>query len=138
MPVEEEDFELRAEVSKVDDSLGLVMGFGIICTQDGEPYYDLQGDHIPEDSMMKAALDFMENSQVAKEMHTGEQAGVVVFAWPLTTDVAKAFDLKADKTGLMIAIKPEADMLRKFRDGELTGFSIGGKRIEDEEVEDDA
>ncbi len=132
----EKRFELRAEVTKVDEDLGLVMGFAIVCAEDGEPYFDLQGDHIPEDSMLKAALDFMQHSQVVKEMHDGEQAGTVVFAWPMTEDIAKAFDIQTSKTGLMIAVKAEPDMLEKFQLGEYTGFSIGGLRLEDEEVED--
>jgi len=129
-------FEIRAEISKVDESLGLVMGFGIVCTENGEPYFDLQGDHIPEGAMLKASLDFMENSQVAKEMHTGEQTGTIVFAWPMTADIAKAFGIETGRTGLMIAIKPSPDMLQKFKDGTLTGFSIGGRRIKDEGVTD--
>jgi hypothetical protein len=40
---------------------------------------------------------------------------------------AKAFGVETKTTGLMIAIKPDSDdMLAKFRDGTLTGFSIGG------------
>ena len=128
-------FELRAEVLKVDTGLGLVMGYAIICTKEGKPYFDLQDDHIPESTMLKAALEFMENSQVAKEMHTGEQAGTVVFAFPMTADIAKAFRIVTDTTGLMIAMRPEKDMLEKFQLGELTGFSIGGLRLQDEEVD---
>ena len=131
-------FEIRAEVAKVDDRLGLVMGFAIVCSQDGEPYFDKQGDHIPENSMLKAALDFMEHSQVACDMHEGGQAGTVVFAWPMTADIAKAFEVEAAKTGLMIAMRPDEDMMTKFQSGELTGFSIGGLRIEDEELADAA
>ncbi len=130
-------FDIRARVVKVDDSLGIVMGYAIVCTEDGEPYFDLQGDHVPDESMMKAALDFMQNSQVAKEMHTGEQMGTVVFAWPMTADVAKAFGITTKRTGLMIAMCPEdKGILEKYQLGELTGFSIGGDRIEDEEVDD--
>ncbi len=128
-------FELRAEVLKVDESLGLVMGHAIICNKDGDPYFDLQGDHIPEESMLSAALDFMEHSQVAREMHSGDQAGTVVFAWPMTADIAKAFRIVTDTTGLMIAMRPQEDMLAKFKSGELTGFSIGGLRLDDEEVD---
>ncbi len=134
---DQDSFDLRADVVKVDASLGLVMGYAIVCTEDGEPYFDMQGDHIPENSMLKAALDFMENSQVAKEMHGDEQVGTVVFAWPMTRDIAKAFDVEVSKTGLMIAIRPEnKEMLEKFQIGELTGFSIGGTRIEDEILKD--
>ena len=132
------EFQFTGEVLKVDEQLGLVMGYAIVCAEEGEPYFDKQGDHIPEDAMLKAALDFMEHSQVAREMHGGEQAGTVVFAWPMTTDVAKAFEIEARKRGLMIAMRPDADMLQKFRSGELRGFSIGGVRVEDEEVADAA
>ncbi len=131
------EFNISAEVVKVDTTLGLVMGFAIVCKEEGEQYFDVQGDHIPEDSMLEAALDFMENSRVAKEMHTGDGKGTVVFAWPMTTDIAKAFGIIVNKTGLMVAMRPSDDaMLEKFRDGTYTGFSIGGKRIEDEEIED--
>lgn len=131
----EEDFELRAEVVKVDDTLGLVMGYAIVCTEGGKPYFDLQGDHVPDDSMLKAAADFMLNSRVAREMHRGGEAGTVVFAWPMTAEVAKAFGVSSPRTGLMIAMKPSADVLKKFQLGEFTGFSIGGRRGEEEEVD---
>ena len=133
----ETDFEIRADICKVDETLGLVMGHAIVCKVDGEDYYDLQGDHIPEDAMLKASLDFMQNSQVSKEMHTGDQIGTVVFAWPMTTDIAKAFGILTNTTGLMIAMRPDDDdMLKRFQLGELTGFSIGGQRIRQEEIED--
>ncbi len=121
---------------KVDEDLGLVLGFAIVSKIDGEDYFDVQGDHIPEDSMLEASADFMMNSRVSKEMHAGDIAGSVVFAWPLTTEIAKAFDIETKTTGLMIAVKPDSDeSLQKFRDGTFTGFSIGGRRVEDEEVE---
>lgn len=135
------NFETTAEVTKVDSELGLVMGWAIVCQKDGEPYFDLQGDHIPEGAMLKAAADFMVNSRVAGEMHgrDGEgqpvQAGHVVFAFPMTSDIAKAFGVETDTTGLMIAMKPDDGMLAKFKSGEYTGFSIGGGRITDEEVD---
>lgn len=129
-------FTTTAEVVKVDDALGLVMGFAIVCEEDGEQYFDVQGDHIPEDAMLEAALDFMENSRLAKEMHTGDDKGTVVFAWPMTKEIAKAFGMTTPRTGLMIAMKPSDDaLLDKFRDGTLTGFSIGGRRLEDEEID---
>jgi hypothetical protein len=124
-----------AEVLKVDESLGLVLGWAIVCKRDACDYFDLQDDHIPESSMLASAVDFMQNSRVAKEMHGGDAVGSVVFAFPLTTDIAKAFGIETKTTGLMIAIKPDSDdMLIKFRDGTFTGFSIGGHRLKDEEI----
>lgn len=133
-----EKFQVSSNICKVDDSLGLVFGWAIICKQDGEEYFDTQGDHIPESAMLEAATDFMIHSRMAKDMHGGEDAvlpGSVVFAFPMTSEVAKAFNFGTETSGLLIAMKPESDeILNKFRTGEYTGFSIGGRRILDEEV----
>ena len=123
-----------AQILKVDESLGLVFGYSIVCLEDGEEYWDLQDQHIPEDAMLKAATDFMLESRVAGEQHI-EKAGTVVFAFPMTTEIAKALDIEVKKTGLLIAIKPDDDeILKKFKSGELTGFSIGGEKEEVETV----
>lgn len=124
----------KAQVLKVDSNLGLVFGFAIVSTLDGEPYFDKQGDHIPEDAMLKAATDFMEHSRIAKEMHAGDQQGSVVFAFPLTADVATALGIVTKQTGLLIAMKPNEAVLGKFKDGTYTGFSIGGAYGEMEAV----
>lgn len=134
MPDTEKTFEVRGEFLKADESLGLVFGWGVICTQKGEPYYDLQGDHIPEDVMLKALTDFMLHSRVAKEMHSGDAIGSVVFAFPLTAEVSKAYGITCDKTGMMIAMRPAADVVGKYKSGEYTGFSIGGICTDAEEV----
>lgn len=136
-------FETRVEVLKVHDELGLVLGWAVICKEKGEPYFDLQGHHIPEAAMFKSAADFMTNSRRAKEMHSRPEAGTVIFAFPLTEEVKKAFSIECDKTGLMIAMRPDQEMLAKFKSGELKGFSIGGrvcegglKTIDEQEEED--
>ena len=133
-------FKVDSTICKVDDDLGLVFGWAIVCKQNGEAYFDTQGDHIPEASMLNAATDFMINSRMAKDMHGGDDSvlpGSVVFAFPMTTEIAKAFGFPETQTGLLIAMKPESDdILNKFRTGEYTGFSIGGRRIQDEEIDD--
>lgn len=129
-------FETRAEVIKIDEELGLVFGWAIICTEKGEPYFDLQKDHIPDSTMLVSSTDFMKNSRAATEMHLRSDAGSVIFAFPLTAEIAKAFSIQTDRTGLMIAMAPDDEMLSKFKSEELTGFSIGGKRGIDRVVED--
>jgi len=132
-----------ADFIKVDSELGLVFGFAIVCKQNGNPYFDLHGDYIPEDSMLKAATDFMLKSRVAGEMHGKKDGrpiakGHVVFAFPLTEDVAKALDIQTKQTGLLIAMKPDSkEILDKFRNGEYTGFSIGGRYVTNEEASDE-
>lgn len=124
-------------IAKVDEELGLVFGWAIVSKVEGEDYFDTQGDHIPENAMLKASAEFMQNSRMAKEMHVGEGKGSVVFAFPMTEDIAKAMGMETKQTGLMIAMKPDdAEMVKKFKDGTYTGFSIGGKRIKDKELDD--
>jgi len=119
---------------KFNDELGLVFGFAIVCLEDDKPYYDLQNEHIPENVMLKSATNFMENSRVAKEMHSGDDIGTVVFAFPLTTEIANALGILTTKTGLLVAMRPNEGVLSKFKNKELTGFSIGGlKEVEYEE-----
>lgn len=124
------------KVTKVDASLGLVLGWAIICKVDGQPYFDLQGDHIPEEVMLKAAADFMANSRAAKAMHAGPDRGSILFAMPMTEEIAKAYGFDTGgKFGLMVAAKFDADVLAKFDTGEYTGFSIGGWYGDYDEVE---
>jgi hypothetical protein len=49
----------RATFFKVDEKLDLVFGGAIISKINGEDYIDLQGDIIPEDAMLEAAVDFI-------------------------------------------------------------------------------
>lgn len=114
-------------VLKVDESLGLVFGWAMISKIDGTDYVDTQGDHIPEAVMLSAAAEFMQGARIAKEMHSGAAAGSVVFAFPMTTDIAKSLDISTRTTGLLIAMKPnDESILEKYRSGYYSGFSIGG------------
>lgn len=117
-------FEVR--VAKVQRDHGLVFGFAAICTKGGKRYFDLQSEHIPEDVMVDFATDFMRNSRVAKQMHDGDPIGEVLFAFPLTGEIAKSLGVATDQTGLVIGMKPSAECLAKFASGEYKGFSIGG------------
>tara|TARA_R110000744_G_scaffold380215_1_gene500246 strand:- start:41535 stop:41927 length:393 start_codon:yes stop_codon:yes gene_type:complete len=119
-----------SEILKVDESLGLVFGFAIICKVDGEDHFDLQADHIPEGVMLKGSLDFAKGKRVAKEMHQGDSVGDVVFMFPMTSEIAASLNIVTKHTGLLIAMQPDdPEVLRKFATGEYTGFSIGGTAV---------
>jgi hypothetical protein len=119
-----------SEILKVDESLGLVFGFAIICKVDGQDHFDLQADHVPEMVMLSGSLDFAKGKRVAKEMHKGDSVGDVVFMFPLTTDIAASLNIVTKHTGLLIAMQPDdPEVLRKFATGEYTGFSIGGTAV---------
>jgi hypothetical protein len=130
-------------ILKVDTSLGLVFGWAIVSTVNGVDYFDKQDEHIPDESMLEAATEFMIGDRTQGEMHIHDENGIVkrgqiVFAWPMTKEIAESFGVSTTQTGLMIAAKPDdPETLEKFSDGTYTGFSIGGRRIPEftEEVE---
>lgn len=127
----------EAKVLKTDAEHGVVFGWAIVSTIDGEKYFDLQGDHITDAAIVKATLDFSEAGADGKVMHVGDVVAGVPFLFPLTADIAKALDITCAKTGLLIGFKPsKAEDLEKFRNGTYSGFSIGGARGEDEDVTD--
>lgn len=122
-----DQFQITAEVRKVDAEHGVVFGWAIVCTEDGEPYVDLQDDHISDASMLKGAVGFADGARVAKEMHAGNPIGTVLFVWPMTADIAKAIGVQTARTGMLIGMRPNAEVLEKFKSGEYRGFSIGGR-----------
>lgn len=134
------EFTKTCTVLKTSDELGLVYGYAIVCLENGQPYFDESPthDHIPEAVMVKYAAEFMLNSRVNTNMHEREGSdpvpdGTVVFAFPLTLEIAKALGFETiKKTGLIVGIRPSAAVYAKFKSGEYTGFSIGGYRGEDE------
>jgi cation transport regulator ChaB len=131
--VTEKNFQ--AEVLKVDAEHGVVFGWALISKINGVPYFDVQGDNASEAGILKASVEYMEGERVVKEMHQGDQVGKVIFGFPMTEDIAKAMGIKSQFTGLMIGMKPGAGALAKFKDGTYTGFSMGGRRITDEDVD---
>jgi hypothetical protein len=140
------EFSADARIVKIDESLGLVFGWAIVCKINGEDYYDLNVDragehagervpeHIPEDAMLKGAFGLMEVGAPGNEMHAGPDAGHYPFVFPMTSDIAKAMGIQTEKTGLMVAYKPPPAVLAKFIDGTYTGFSIEGSRLKSEMV----
>ena len=135
----EDDTEknLNAQVIKVDERLGIVFGYAIICKDNGEEYYDTQGDHITEAAMLNATAAFMSGPRMAAIQHSGVRGGRIVFGFPMTTDIAQAMGIETIRTGFLVGMKPDdSQVLNQFRMGELTGFSIGGRRVDETVVEE--
>ncbi len=119
--------EKRGTFFKVDAAAQIAYGWAIVCTENGAPYVDLQGDHIPDDVMLEAAVDFAANSRVGKDMHAGDSVGEHLFVYPITKAAAVGLGLATSKTGLLVGFKPsDPAMLDMIKSGERTGFSIGG------------
>lgn len=133
-------------IEKIDDTIGIVFGWAIICKINGVPYYDLNIDknadgsfgervpeHITEPAMLKAAPGFAMGGRPGNIMHDGPDSGSYPFVFPVTEDIAKAMGWQTEKTGLAVGYKPTPEVLAKYRSGEFTGFSIEGSRIKHEE-----
>ena len=70
-------------------------------------------------------------ANIAEETELSKKDVAAVFD-SLSREIAKALDITTKRTGLLVGLRPDAAMLAKFKSGELSGFSIGGERIEDE------
>lgn len=127
-------FSHVAKVNRIDKRLGIVFGWAVESVRKGERHFDTQGDHYTEEAMVADFADFMLKSRTSGEMHEAAD-GDVVFLFPLTSELAKAFEIETERTGVMVGIKPSPAVLAKFEDGTYTGFSIGGQRLEEEVVE---
>ena len=185
--------------------LGIIFGWGAVSTvKDGggirRAYYDLgwtgqdgqtYQDHITEDAILKASLQYASGNRTLGEMHKsaaldaletalatipdpavravaqgivqkGQEAspralydrnfmpgvtpaselrkvkkiGEVPFVFPLISSILEPLGIETEKTGLLIGAKPSPDVFLKYINGELNGFSIGGKRGQDRIVEE--
>ena len=148
--IEKQDGALTfCKVAGVNEELGLVFGWSIVCKVKGEDYYDLNieknargewvkvPEHITETAMVKGAADFAKSERPGNEMHAGPDSGQYVFLMPWTAEIAKAYgyDGQPPVTGLMVAYHPTPDVLAKFKSGDYTGFSIEGSRLRYEEMQ---
>lgn len=132
-----------SKILKVDEGEGIVYGWAIVSKVNGEDYFDLNIDHegqhagkrvpenIPEGSLAKCALGFVDMGAPGNEMHAGPDRGDFPFVMPMTTELYKGlFGLDSPpKTGLIVGHRPTPDVLQKFKSGEYTGFSIEGARL---------
>lgn len=131
-----QEIEGTVALMKTDRRLGLIFGHGMVCkTRDEsgavQPYYDLHGDHAPEEEMVKAAMKFAATSRPGKAQHAGDQIGTILFMFPMTEDIAKGLDYPPlAKYGLLIAFKPSDPKIMDDVDAGLyKGFSFGGSAI---------
>jgi hypothetical protein len=125
--------DIEGQILKSDEEQRLVYGWASVITEKGEPVVDRQGDVIKPDTLVKAVSKFMEHVRVGKQMHDGEQIGVVVHSWPCTNEINKSVGLDADREGWLVAFKVYDDEVwADVKAGKLAAFSIGGRAIKGE------
>jgi cation transport regulator ChaB len=129
-------FKADVTVTGVNESLGIVFGWGMITDINGAPYYDTDNLHINSDLMVKATTGFMEDSRTSNDSHTASDIGMVLHSFPLSKEIALSMGVTSNVNGWMVGVKPNKEILQKFVTGEYRGFSIEGEGvIEDEEEE---
>ena len=129
-------FKAECTVTEVNESLGIVFGWGMVTDINNQPYYDLDNQHIPSDLMVKATSSFMETARISNDSHTPMDIGMVVHSFPLSNEIAKSMGVTSNINGWMVGVKPEPQILAKFVSGELKGFSIEGSgELKDDEGE---
>ncbi len=104
-------------IDKYSDELGILWGWVSVAD-----LVDLQDDTIPGDELIKAMYSFMERyysgNAVIKVNHSEVAEAVIVESAPA---------IKAGKVAWWVGVKLLSDeLLQSARDGEISGFSIGG------------
>lgn len=115
---------------KVSAQHRLVIGWGMVCTKNGDLYFDTDNQAFPEDVSLKGWVDFMLSDQrTHKAMHAGVEVGQVIFAFPMLTDIAKSLGFEnLPQTGILTGVYvQDDDVLQKYVTEVYKGFSIGGR-----------
>lgn len=119
---------------------GVLIGYALVShvkdvTGAYREYYDLHGDHVPDESLFEAGLEFAKSGRKAFVQHGGEDVGTIDFMFPLTADVAKALGIDAQRLGLLVGMRLDdpKSVVDSVALGQLTGFSIGYQTLESED-----
>lgn len=118
---------LDANLSASGDT---VYGFLLVSQKEGQDYFDLHGDHVP-DKVIEKIAEHIKNVPLLS-MHKyfdpviSGPVGHIVSSFPLTKDLADSFGIQTDTYGLIISAKvTNAAVLEAVKAGKYTGFSIG-------------
>lgn len=126
-----EEFQLYIPISKMDDSIQAVFGWGSVTSVDGKPLEDLEGDIIEDYELEKAVYDFM-LSPKHDEMHERLVDDSIIIESVVITDekLGKMFpgqELPKGNRGWWLGVKIyDLQLYNKHKSGEYTGFSITG------------
>lgn len=115
--------------STVAASRGLVFGWGQISQNgDGSPHYDTDNQTFDDNDMLiDSWLDFMESGGQLNCNHDSQQIGKVVFAFPVTPDIADSLGLTCPQYGVIVGAKiTDPTTQQAYASGQLSGFSVGG------------
>ena len=123
---------ITADIFKVDEEKHLVTGWFSVIKEEGQMVIDKQGDVIEEETLEKAAHQFMLDSRVGGHMHESEAGGIVA-SLVFTEDVQEQLGIDLGKIGWFGTYKvADMDVWEKVKSGDLPMFSIGGRALVEE------
>lgn len=116
-------------VLKLDETRHRITGFAMIsCNKDGEPVYDLQGDHISPDELVKAVQDFatIVGEYRVDDMHDRTDTGRVVESMVLTAELQKALGIPpaTQPIGWLVTVEVPKAEFELVKAGKRPMFSI--------------
>ncbi len=115
-------------IVKMDDDQRIVWGWASVATENGDPVFDVHGDHIPMSELTKASVEFMEDVRIGKTLHQGQKVSSVIGCLPLSAELAKALGIESNREGLIMGFRVHDDETWKLiKSGELPALSIGGR-----------
>lgn len=130
------NFEVRCEISKMDEDKKQIFGWASIVEVNGEPVIDLQGDYMTMETVEKAAYDYVKSSRKGGNQHQRDGEGPkhvsdMIESLIVTEDKKKALGLPPDTpTGWWVGFQVnDDDTWQEYKTGKKTQFSIHGSGI---------
>jgi len=115
---------VRMEVVRKSAELGIIWGYASVADIE-----DLQGDTVPQAELVSAVYQFMQDYYASaasiQDNHSGEPAPAVL--------VESTFHFVGMKLRWYVGVKLNSEeLLEAARNGDISGFSIGGWAQEEE------
>ena len=115
---------VKMSVVRKSDELGIIWGYASVADIE-----DLQGDTVPQSELVQAVYRFMADYYASlanvQDNHNGEPAPVVI--------VESTFHFVGLHLRWYVGVKLlSEELLKAARNGDISGFSIGGWALEEE------
>lgn len=125
---------IEFDIVKLDEERHRVTGFAMVsCNKNGEPVYDLQGDHITPDELVKAVDDFASvvGTNAVDDMHDHSDSGRVVESMVLTAALQKALGIPegTQPIGWLVTVEVPKSQFELVKSGKRQMFSIEAKAL---------
>lgn len=117
---------IKFNVTKADDKQ-MLWGWASMVSKDGEPVVDLHGDVITEDTLEKAAYEFVLNYRVAGNMHR-QLAGRLIESMVFTKEKQELLGIDLGKVAWWVGIKiDDPAVWEMVKNGDRPMLSIAGR-----------